>query len=161
MKERIVAFVLVVLSLPVLQGAGCRAHYQPNLSGKVVTDEGDANVGKHVFIIFRKHQDNTKRCTTDWAPCMNDGWEAVPECNATERGPTATIASGTHAYDFKACTGYIGVDYHGDVGAFVDTNDNGRLDTGEPYGLYRDNPLWREKEASAIPLEIKIDRVMP
>jgi hypothetical protein len=160
MRRQVFSFVCVVLCLPVLQGAGCTAHYGPRLYGKVIADDA-AHAGKRIVIVFRKHEANTKTCTTDWAPCMSEGWRPLNRCDAEKGvGETPSVTVG-RASDFDACTGYIGVNYRADVAAFVDLDDNGRLDAGEPYGLYRDNPLWRDKEATALPLEITIDRVMP
>ncbi len=59
-------------------------------------------------------------------------------------------------YNFKICTGLVGINYQADVVGFLDTNENGQLDVDEPYGLYAKNPLTRETEPQV--LSIKLDQ---
>ena len=160
---RPLAFFVVLACLPVLQGAGCTAHYWARIHGKLNTS-ADAASGKRIVVIYRKHEPNIQVCTKDWAPCMTSGWVPLRGCNREDaRGaqPTATIASGTQAYDFDACTQMVGVDYRADIAAFIDDNDNGRLDSGERYGVYDGSPLSRDMEESALPIAIDIRSVMP
>jgi len=162
MQQRLFAFLVVFACLPVLQGAGCTAHYSAHIHGKLHASDGEA--GKRIVVIFRKHEPGIRVCTKDWAPCMTSGWQPLHACNIEgERGkqPSATIAAGSQVYDFDACTGMIGVYYRADIAAFIDDNANGRLDKSERYGVYEGSPLSRDMEESALPLSIDIQSVMP
>ena len=82
----------------------------------------------------------------------------VKSCDSTEE---LRFERGKLTYEFAFCSHNVSVFYKANVAAFIDANDNGQLDVGEPYGVYHDNPLNREKEDSLREkgLSITIDRL--
>jgi hypothetical protein len=149
-RSSAVALLILVPLLPVLQGAGCRTHYSAHVHGQVVEGAGD-----RMLVIYRTRGEGTRTCTDDWEPCMREpSWQTLRPCDAA-----ASPAPAPGAFD--GCTAMIGVDYQADFAAFVDANGDGKLGPGERYGVYPKNPLAREREAEALPLEIRIDRAMP
>jgi hypothetical protein len=165
--QRLMALLVVVASLPVLQGAGCSTHHSARLYGTLHAAEAAraTEPGKPILVIYRRRNADTPDCTKDWGACLRQpGWEALHACDATEgdvgKKPVAVFDGGATDPRFDACTGMIGVDYRADLAAFVDGNGNGKIDAGEPYGVYAHNPFTREGESAALPLEIAIDQVL-
>ena len=157
MVKRCIAAVVLLASLPLLQGAGCRSHHSAHLQGKVfyATEPAD-----QVRVIYRQRLDGTVVCTYDWTMCMRDGtWQPLHKCNGTPSDPII-ISSHTGQHQFDACTGMVGVDYEADIAAFVDANGDGKLGSGERYGVWKSNPITRDRE-SGPPLELQLDETLP
>jgi hypothetical protein len=149
------ALLVLLPLLPVLQGAGCRAHYSAHVHGAV---DGAAPADR-VVVIYRTRSPATPECTGDWAPCLRDtSWRPLAPCDApagAERTPPPQPGA------FDGCTSMIGVDYQADFVAFLDADGDAKLGPGERYGVYAQNPLTREREPQLLPLQIPIDRTMP
>jgi hypothetical protein len=159
--------LLVLAAVPVLQGAGCRAHYGARLYGAVAPDRSirEEHAGKPVHVIYRRRTELTKPCTVDWTPCMLETtWMALTPCDALEgdegKTPTVTLGIGQEQVRFDACTHLIGLEYEADLAAFIDVDGDGLLGAGEPYGVWDHNPLNRDREELALPLKIRIDRTL-
>jgi hypothetical protein len=157
MRSSTLALLVLLPILPVLQGAGCRAHYSAHIHGNVALDGGGA--AERLQVIYRTRSPGTIACTEDWAPCLRDGsWRPLGSC---EQASEASAAPAARVGAFDGCTAMVGVDYQADFAAFVDANGDGKLGAGERYGVYPQNPVSRDREAQLLPLEIGIDRTMP
>jgi hypothetical protein len=168
LDRRLFALAALVAASPVLQGAGCSTHYSARLRGALAIDPALAaeRAGKEIRVVYRNRDAATKVCEEDWAPCLSgEGWQPLGACDARQNSeghtPTAKVAADGAAQDFDACTKMIGIDYQADIAAFIDADGDGKPSSGEIYGVYADSPLTREAEATALPLEIKLDKTMP
>ncbi len=168
MDKRWISITIFLCVSPLLQGAGCRTHYSARLQGTVASQAlvSSAQKAKTVRVIYRSHAVELPQCADDWAPCLrvSEHWRALRECDLFEpkegKRAAGVLEAKTGAFTFDACTHMVGVDYRADVAAYLDLDGNGRLDVGEPYGVYADNPLSRDKEPTAKPMKISIDRVL-
>ena len=155
--KRMLAALLV--ASPWLQGAGCTTHYGAHLKAEVKMSEPQE---APVLVKFRLQPHDT--CLKSWPQCLKEHktWRPMRGCKEEVEGGRAPLkisgASKTHQFD--ACTGMVGVYYKALLMAFVDLNDNGQLDDGEPYGLYKNNPLTRETEPKEGRLTIEIDQLL-
>lgn len=145
--------------LPVLQGAGCRTHYSAHLKGTVTVPDG-TEFPADVRVIYRQH-DPKVACTDDWAPCLKaSAWVPLRRCTG-KLEDSIVVKTEDRRNVFDACTAMVGVDYAADLIAFVDQDHDGTLDSGERYGVWKGNPLTRERETGPVALELEIDRTLP
>lgn len=139
-------------------GAGC-THWHARFNGPVQVDETFAeHEGAMLYLVFWQldPDDPTVVLTRE-----HTGVEPIhPLLTACENGQQQRFDQGKLTYEFVFCSHNVGVFYKARVAAFIDANGNGKLDAGEPFGLYADNPLDREKEDKLRQsgLRITIDR---
>jgi len=147
------------VTLPFLQGAGCRSHYSAHLKGTVVVPDG-TEFPPDVRVIYRKH-DKTVACTDDWAPCLKaSAWVPLRRCNG-KLEDSIVVKTEDRRNELDACTAMVGVDYVIDLIAFVDQDHDGVLDPGEHYGVWKGNPLTRDREQGPVAFEFELDRTLP
>jgi hypothetical protein len=150
---------VVALCVLLLQGAGCGARHTGRIQGTVTVPEG-TEFPPDVRIIYRRH-DKVVVCTDDWSPCLKaSAWVPLRRCSGRLEDSIVTKTE-DRRNEFEACTAKVDVAYAADLIAFVDRDHDGMLGSGERYGVWKGNPLTRDREKGPVAFEFELDRTLP
>ncbi len=147
------AIALIMVS-PLLRGAGCTAHYGAHLNAEINVPQETKSAP--ILVKFRLKQPDSPPCAPDWDSCLrrHREWRMMNNCLEEPEQLEIPGKKPQTRYNFEVCTGMVGVDYQADVMAFLDANNNDKLDLGEPYGLYAKNPLTRDTEPESLSIAL-------
>ncbi len=143
----LVRCVICIVAIGVLRGAGCSAWWV-DVEGTVIVDQRFSSAdGFELRFFFNEDGIPTEK---DGSGMWGSGcdrrfsYPLRPACDSDTI--LLLFRDGTWEYEFKWCSCNVGVYYEAWLGAFIDLNGNERLDVGEPYGTWPENPLSCNKE---------------